>query len=1412
MKKITGMIDQKELTQRLYNLSRIIIWIFFLFVSVESFSSQKSLNFRTIPSNNGLSQSSILAIAQDSLGFLWIGTKDGLSRFDGYEFINYKYDPKSQNSLSNNEISCLELEGGQYLWIGTRSGGINRMELATGKISRFNNLTYDDLVRGIILDSQDNLWVGTSEGLFLFKKDDNGERCYPVNVSKNAVYRSETNVPFIPFRLNISIASLFELKQGKLMVGAEEGLFEYDIERNEFKSVSSSTIRINIFTTIIKDAKGNIWAGSYEGLFKITSRRKGLGYDVQRYSSLQPKDTRLPVDWVEQIVEDYRGNIWVATRGGGLARIINDKVETVYTYSSYELGGIPDIIINSLLIDRAGVLWIGTESKGLVYLDLYAKHFYSILPATPYRSGLSDNLVTCITGSKDKIWVGTPGSGIDIFKVNGSRIEKAGNIPRVILSSNLWKSEVISLLYDQADDALWIGSATNSLIRYSEKSGFESYVVNGFVLSLFEDKRGNVWFGTWGQGLGYINKKSRQVEQYFQTPENSLGLSSDKILAIMVDSRDYLWVGTKGGGLCVAHIDHVLNRTGKFYTLKNIPQVPNSLIYDDVYGIVEGLDGSIWIATGGGLNKVEIPAGMQMEQALDGEQITFTHYTEKNGLAGGLVYCIQEDNKGNLWMGTNKGITKFSPILNSFVSYGPNDGLSSGKFHANGSFKQRDGGLLFFGGVDGLTFFNPDSIIPNPFPASVRITGLRLHNQLVVPGEKIKGRLILDKSISRSENLELSFSDNEITFEFSALHFSSPDKNRYKFRLLGFNDEWQETGSENRRATYTNLRPGDYIFQVTATNNDGAFSTEIEALNLKILPPLWRTPWAYLLYMMILMFMLLSFRKYSLIAVKKKNRLVIESLEHKKETEIVEAKMRFFTNVSHEIRTPLTLINAPLQQLLQQKHNSETHEALLMIHRNVKRLLNQVNQLLEFRRMEKGYVKICVSSFSLEILVNEIIPSFETLSKQKDIQMSVVKKGSGYIKADRNLMGTVIYNLISNSLKFTPEAGKLTVEIEDLVESGIQEGQSSEGDWVVLRVCDTGPGIPEAELQNVFDRFYQLNDKENEHLAGSGIGLSIVKDFVEKNKGAVRVFNLPGKGCCFEIKLPAGEEGEEMADNSEVYFSESSVLSPVDEVVLNASSTVDDQKLARIFIVEDDVELAAYLKSFFCQNYDTHYVHDGLKAWDMVAELNPAVMVCDVMLPGINGMELCRRMKKSETTSHIPIILLTAKTEEESMVEGLTSGADSYLTKPFNINVLEAQVASLIKSREIFRMRFSKQFVLEPSEEAITPMDEKFLKKLIDTIETNLSDVSFDVPQLIDEMHMSHSIILKKVKSLTGFSLVEFIRSMRIKKAAQIFRQDKLSVSEVGFMVGFSDPKYFSKCFTKEIGKKPTDFIKEFHG
>lgn len=1361
--------------------------------------------FRRLVATNSLSQSSVLAMVQDEMGFLWIGTKDGLNRFDGYEFVAYKYDPSNMNTLSNNEVSCLAIEENRFLWIGTRSGGINRLELATGVITRYSNLTYDDLVRGIYIDPEGKLWAGTSEGLFLYEPpvaESNGKGHF-VNVSKNASYKSSKGLPFVHSRKNIPVVSIFYIASGKLMIGAEEGLFEYDIEKNSFKSVSDTTLGYTVITRIIRDSKGRIWASSYDGLVRLNSNPNSDHYQIVKYNNQQKDPGRyLSANWVEDILEDHKGNIWVATRGGGLIRLEDDKVVDNFNYSMGNSKDLPDNLINSLLIGRTGVLWLGTESNELLYLDLFAKKFNLI--RTGDKNGLRDNLVTAITGNGQTMWVGTSSNGIDLFKLEGNQVVKSGNIPRVWINKDSWKSEIAALLCD-SNNVLWIGSATNSLIKYSEESGFESFLVNGYLFSLMEDNRGNVWFGTWGQGLGYINKKSNIIIQYNETPERMMGLSSDKVLSIFLDSRDYLWVGTKGGGVNVAKISDVIDRRGSFKVFKHQPNDLHSLSYNDVFDIHEDRNGTIWLATGGGLNRLVITGEDGFASALKFDQIAFEKVDEKQGLPGGLVLTILEDGHGDLWLGTNKGLSRYSILENSLVNYGVNDGLPSGKFNSNSAWAHPNNGTIFFGGVDGFTYFHPDSITANPFEARVAITGFRLHNRNIRPGDKISGRKVLDKDISYADEIRLAYNDNEILFEFSALHFSSPEKNRYAYRLVGFNESWQEVGSLNRRATYTNLRFGEYLFQVRATNNDGLWSPEIRQLKIIIDPPFWLTGWAYLVYLSIFLFLLFIFRKYSVIAVTKKNQFIIESIEHKKEADIAEAKMRFFTNVSHEIRTPLTLINAPLQQLIEKEDpDSEYGQTFAMMHRNVKRLLNQVSQLLELRKMEKGQYRMIYTHFSLKEMFVDILSEFSTIIQQKKMDIHIEPDGfDAQIYADKRLIGTVIYNLLSNSIKFSPNQSVLTIKMEK--RTGIHN------DLVVFKVCDEGTGIPENEIKHVFNRFYQIRNEAHSHFGGSGIGLSIVKEFVEQHSGSVDAYNLEEKGCCFEVILPIvpaqilEDPAETMSKVSSENLSASPVLQPIylDE---------KDGELAKLWIVEDDVDLSEYLSKFFSKHFEIQVFYDGTDAFEQVKKEQPDIMICDIMLPGMNGIELTSRIKNNKQTSHIPIIILTARAEDENMIEGLTVGADNYLVKPFNIEVLEAQVYSLMKSREAFRMRFSKQMVLSPTEEVLTTSDEKFLTKLKEVTERRMSDPSFDVTSLIEEMHMSHSIILNKVKDLTGMSLVEFIRTMRIQKAAQIFRQDKLSVSEVAYMVGFSDPKYFSKCFIKEIGKKPTDFLRDYHG
>jgi len=1038
-----------------FNFKRLTLGLMVLIASPQLRAEASfNLEFRPVSAVNSISQSSILSMLQDSTGFLWIGTKDGLNRFDGYEFVTYKYNPLDNNTLSSNEIISLALQTSTYLWAGTRSDGINRINLKTGTVTRFSDLSYDDQVRDIHVGRDNTLWVATSEGLLKFVDDEIYPGGYFQNVSRNAVFRLSTNEPFIPARVNSSFSAILEYEEGKFLVGGNEGLFIYDISLNEFRSPSPETFALSMITQIMPDSKGSFWVASYEGLVKLTPRFGNDSFDHLAFTINSPVGRQLPVDWVESIAEDHEGNLWIGTRGAGLLVLRNGLVHNVSRDLLSVNSPLRDNIINSLYIDRTGVFWVGTESNGLIFSDMHAKHFYTLLPATVAKGGLSDNLVTAITARDDKIWFGTATAGIDKYSFDGTRLARINNIPRVLLPDGLWKSEITALLHD-SDNILWIGSSTNSLVRFTESEGFYNFVVNGFVYALMEDDRGNIWFGTWGQGIGYLDKSTGKVEQYNETPKRMLGLSSDKILSMYLDSHDYLWVGTKGGGVNVARLDDVLAREGRFTIYRHEAKDRYSISHNDVYDIYEDSKGNIWIATGRGLNKLVIPPGQERFEALSGGLARFEGIGRNDGVAGGIVHSIKSDTSGHLWLGTNNGLVRYSIYDGRFSVFDVNDGLPSGKFNLNSALYHPNSGYMFFGGVDGVAFFHPDRIVPNPFDATVKITGLRLHNRIILPNANVKGRDVISRHVFYTDSLRLSHSENQITLEFSALHFSSPGKVRYAHRLLGFNDEWQETGSDNRRATFTNLPPGSYIFQVKATNNDGIWSPVIDELYIEIAPPIWLTSWAYLTYFALFLFLLYVFRRYSLIAVTKKNQLIIESFEHRKDVEIAQSKMRFFTNISHEIRTPLTLIHAPLHEMLSREDlPGDIKEWVVMMNRNMKRLLNQVNQLLELRKLENGQYKVVYSDFSLEELIRSTLLEFDAVIRSKRISVTLSGQTGTFIRADQQLIGTVIYNLLSNALKFSPINGELMLEV------ACQDGGEEDTRRINIKVSDSGPGIP----------------------------------------------------------------------------------------------------------------------------------------------------------------------------------------------------------------------------------------------------------------------------------------------------------------------------------------------------------------
>ncbi len=1393
-----------------------------------------NIRFGVISSQQGLSQSSVFCLSQDHHGFIWIGTRDGLNRYDGYNFVTYKTNPNDTNSLSNNEITVIHPDQHGDIWVGTRGGGLNKFITRSNQFIRFSYLTPENIIRDIFQSPDGTLWIGSSDGLLKGDVSDETKPVKFINVSKNSIYRDENGQLLSHQKIIVSVVSINQLSKDTLLIGTELGLFYYLPGENQFIRFNAGDANDFIVTSILITAGKTIWIGSFNGLIKAEKNKQVHGqYKLTTYSTRQQYPLQFFSNRVESLVEDPGGDVWAGTRGGGLVRIEKSGVLHYFRNNENDVNSIRDNIVNSLLIDDAGLLWIGTESQGCNTLDLSSKKFMHIRSIPNNQNSLSDALVTCITGSEGHtVWVGSAVKGLNKLKFDDHghyTIEHMNTMPA---GKGETTREAISLMLDR-DKELWIGNATKYLIRYSESRGFTSYFTDGFVFALREDHEGRIWYGTWGQGLGWIDKKTNSLNRISDSPVTTRSLSSDKVIALFEDNSGNLWVGTKGGGVNVLPLHMVSTGNIDFITYRHNLKEPKSLSHNDVYCILQDRKGTIWIGTGSGLNKVEWAENKPSTEALLKGEIEFTGYLEKDGLSNGVVYGILEDRKGNLWLSTNKGLSMFDPVEKKFINFNVNDGLQANEFYANAYF-QDEKGNMFFGGVNGLTMFNPDSISQNPLNSKVVLTGLRILNNIVLPGETVNNRVVLKDAIYNTDELKLSYKDKEITFEFSALYYANPQRISYRYRLVGFNDDWQQADHNTRTVTYTNLDDGNYAFEVMVSVDNGLTAGEPTKLGISVLPPFWRKPWFFLIYVGIIVAGLFLFRSYSLIAVKEKNKLLIERLEHERIIEMTETKMRFLTNISHEIRTPLTLISDPLEVVLSEgSMDDSTKKNLKLIAKNVHRLLSLVNQLLQLRKIDLDVLQPKISQVNLIPFLNDILAYFEQHAARRNIRLKFSTDLQDVILSfDPELITTVFYNLIANAFKFTADDGTISISVRSH-EGEVQRNlfrsfkkrlgvKQEDPKFIAVEVSDTGRGIPEKEISNIFRRFYQVNMPGTDHSSGSGIGLSLVREYVDLHSGHVEVNSDP-QGSTFTVYLPdesrttavsaktLKRQPEENKISKALHIAAFSEEDELNENEGLPEETQPQESDTRILIIEDDHELADYLVENLGKQYKVSIAYNGVKGLKTARADIPELIISDIMLPEMNGLQLCDALKTSIETSHIPIILITARATEENIKEGYKHGADLYITKPFSIKVLETQVKMLIESRNKLRDRYSKQILLKPSDVTITPVDEKFLKQLLHVTEINLPNPEFDVIGLVDAMNMSHTTMLRKVKALTGLSLVEFIKNHRIKKAALIFQQEKLPVSEVSYMVGFTDPKYFTKCFVKEFDKTPTEYMAEFH-
>ena len=843
-----------------------------------------------------------------------------------------------------------------------------------------------------------------------------------------------------------------------------------------------------------------------------------------------------------------------------------------------------------------------------------------------------------------------------------------------------------------------------------------------------------------------------------------------------------------------------------FTSYLNDSENKNSLSNNYVLDVFQASDGHLYVGTfGGGLNQIEI----------SNNTLNFKQYTTNEGLPSDVVYQIKEDKQGNIWMLHVREISKLNPTTGEITYFENQDGINVSEFKDNAMLFTTSG-MMLCGGVNGITFFQPDKLSVNEIKPQLIISDFKLFNEIIHPSEERNGKVILKKSINETKKIELPYSLNSMEFVFSSLHFSNPKKNQYKYILEGFNEKWQYSkGNERRFASYTNVPPGNYIFKVYGSNSVGVWTDEPKEISVIINKPWYLTTLAILLFSLLTFAIIYSFVKIRLNQIRLRSKLDIESAIHENSEEMNQMKLQFFTNISHELRTPLTLIVGPLSQIMNGQVNTKDVPKLNSImYKNSNRLLKLINQLLDFRKAESGNLNLIVQNDELVSFVGEVFTAFEDIALEKDIKflfLSPKKELDAWFDNDK--IEKILYNLLSNAFKFTPKGKGITVSLE-------KETINNE-DYAIIKVIDFGIGIPKDELVSIFDRFYQTRKENNAINEGSGLGLAYIKHLVEIHKGEINIQSEFHKGTTCTVIIPI----------SKTAYSNNSIieLQPqkydfkytkigVDVIKENQLIPKKTNKSAKdhskdtplLLIVEDNRELQDYLVTFFSYDYRILTANNGKEGLEQAIKNIPSIIISDLMMPEMNGIEMCKKLKTDINTSHIPILILTAKAGLENEKEGLETGADEFILKPFNIEVLKLRLDNILRTKEQWIQKFRTNSSSNSWKELSSKLDQKFIEKSINIIKKNLDNTEFSVENFALEIGMSRSSLFLKLKSITGQSTSEFIRTNRLNRAAKLIESGKYSITEIIYMVGFSDPKYFRTCFKKHFGCTPSSYLSSF--
>ncbi len=1360
-----------------------IIWLVLLLMLALPVCSTNAdiithLKFKQLSTIDGLPTDEVQKVYQDRDGFVWIATRYGLCLYDGYQTSLYKSNLYTPDLLSNNNIYCLTDDNNHNIWIGTQEG-LNVLNKETGVIKKDHYSQIGNNSVSCLLTTGDNtVWVGTDAGLFKYDATADSMLLCSAKITGNVLF-------------NVPIKSLFEDSEGDVWIGTwSSGLYRYSPRSKRFYAYPKMNKRSSAHV-VYEDSHKNIWVGAWdEGLFLLKNPK-----DMKRVSWInfrhQPSNaTSLSDNIVYDISEDLNTHsLWIGTRSG-LSIMRQSKEGEFINYKSQKSPfQIPCNEINSLLRDRFGNMWLGAIGGGVFMVDTRKPKFnlYSFdateddIPTSAVRALFVDH--------EQSVWLGVGTYGMARHDRKTGQFLYYSRIPEFAGINSM--PTVFAIIQRKKTGDVWLGTYDGGVYVYrkgekvkhytSENTNFIKYIC---ITSLYEDKKGNCWVGTRNgvgvmraDGSGYLFKKIMV---------NGENLEYSYIRDIVEDHEGNIWLATANqGAICIqGDLRHPESLTYKSYNLEN-----HKLAAKTALCLHSDARGRLWMGTeGSGLFYYNKEADV---------------FEERNilyNLPGDMVGSIEEDTHGGLWLGTNNGLVKLVVSDNGSKAtvrvYTSADGLQDNFFIPKSSFNKD--GELFFGGYKGYNSFFPDNMNDSVSDVPFFITDIKIFNRSLKSLDEDLRMRISKKMPSFTDRIELPYQYNNFNIEFASLTYKNPELNKYAYKLEGFDKEWQYTDATRHFAYYNNLKSGTYTFLLRATNENGVWSEQTRKITVVVLPPFWATWWAYTFYFLLLISIVYYLYRVAKNRMILKNQLHLKELEQSKAEELNHAKLQFFTNITHELLTPLTIISATVDEL---KMQAPQHDDLYAVMgNNIRRLIRLLQQILEFRKAEAGNLKLKVSPGDVAAFVKREAESFLPLVKKQKLHFSVLcdpESIVGYFDPDK--LDKIVYNLLSNSAKYNSEGGFVQVNLS----------YADNKDYILLRIRDNGKGISEAGRKNLFKRFYE-GDYRKFNTIGTGIGLSLTKDLVELHGGSISVESELEKGTTFSVTLPIDRSYFKEEEIDEETMPAQKIVSGVEQDLTETNNT-HDIKAHSILVLEDNLDLLQLMVKLLGREYNVFTGANGKEGIEVIENEDIDLVVSDIMMPEMDGIELCKFVKSKLEFSHIPVILLTAKNTEEDRAEAYESGADGFISKPFNLTVLHARIKNLLKYKERMARDFKNQLVFEVKDLHYTSLDEEFMQHAIDCVNKHLDDPDFDQLQFIEEMGTSKSTLYKKLKSLTGLNTSAFIRNIRLKAACQIMEEKRsIRVSELAYAVGFNDPKYFSSCFKKEFNMLPTEYIERF--